>query len=124
MPVMSRGITGIEFDGPPELALCAGPVPVECKLGPRQRAVYFSELVIQFERLHRCRLGGLQRFSGGQRAEQVSTQQAIAVGDSGVRQRVLRIQVNRLMEVFNPLSQTGFGPLVPVKSAVQVKLIS
>src|SRR2546428_7488526 len=71
----SRGIARIEFDSPTEFALCAGPVPVEYKLRPRQRVVHFSEFVIQLERLHRCRLGVLQGLPGRQCSKQVPTEQ-------------------------------------------------
>src|ERR1017187_3069979 len=52
-PVVGAGITGIQFDSPIELALCAGPVPAMEKIGVSEGGVSFPEIRIDLERSHR-----------------------------------------------------------------------
>jgi hypothetical protein len=95
-------------------SLGSRPVPIEPELDVPHRDVRFGEIVIELERLERRGLRFRNRFYPVRAEEQVR------VGEPGVCKRVLRVLVDRLLEVLDGLFESADCALVPVSTAPQV----
>src|SRR5262245_26212430 len=87
-----------------------------------QRGVSLAELVINLERLPRRRLSpgaGLSR-----RRDFPVCSGDVGDGQPRVSRGVVRVELNRSLEVFDAFLNTLFGPFVPKEVAFHIKLIS
>src|SRR5437773_3494907 len=81
----------------------------------------FGESVIQGDRLARVELRLFVSLVNWNVA--VVDVQGIRVGESGIRQRVSRIERNRLLEVFDSFDDSFRGALVPRVAAAEIQSI-
>ena len=121
VPLMRGGVVGIQFDRASVFALRGVPIPLVRVDRIRQRRVRLGQLIVDRQRLLRRRpraREGLFRRQPGPDIEQV-----VDVGQAGVRQRVLRIDLDGLVEVLDGLVQPLGVALVPLEAALEVQLV-
>src|SRR5262249_47892252 len=97
----------VEFDGPLEFALARLPIPIEPDQRGGQRGVRFGQSLVQGQSLYS---GGLRaRHYGFGRRRAVDADQAITIGQSGIRQSVSVIEFDRLLEALDGLPERPRG---------------
>src|SRR4030095_11030383 len=90
-------------------------------IGLCQGRVSFGQRVVNLEGAQHRSHGFWQGLARG--SASILFQQRVAVGESDVSKRVVRVLVRRLLEMFNRSLQSFRGSLVPVISPLQIKLV-
>src|SRR6266571_5742031 len=118
VPEMGRRIIWVQFDGPLEFTLRASPVPVISSFDICQRRVSLGERVIDLQRFL-SQLPGFGKTVTG-RGPIVVVDQSVGISEPGIRQRIVRVLFESVVEVTDGLLYICFGPLVPKITALQV----
>ncbi len=79
------------------------PIPVITRCGRRKRSMSFGQRAVDFERPKPCSFGKGENLARRKHAER--TKRDIAIRESGLSKRVLRVSLERFMEVLNPQRQ-------------------
>ena len=120
---MRARVAGIEGDGPHEVAIGAGKVPVEAEAYHASSGVAFRQLGIEFQRA----VGGhprlLQEIGGRLRLPVRTAEQATAVGQSGVRARVLCVKRGGLFEHRDAVAHVRLGCPLAIGTALEGPLV-
>ena len=118
---MVRGrIVRLQLDGASELRLRLRPLP-ETAMGQAEGGMCFGERRVNFERLPRRRFCLGRRFDGGRSA--ILGDDRVAIRDTGISQRIIRVAVDGLMEKVERGQEARFRPLVPVEPALLIELV-
>ena len=98
------------------------PLPLVPEADVREADARFGKLRVELQGFHGRRLGAQK--GGARRHHAIARHQRVAVGQPCVGERVVRIERDGLLEVFDALAQVFFGAPVPVVAAFEVELIS
>ena len=96
-------------------------IPIEGHLNGRQHRSGFAEIGIDLQSLHCSRF--CLRECVSRRHMAVETQRNITFCKAGIGQRVSWIAFDRFAEISNSALETLRGPLGPLESALQVKVV-
>ena len=107
------GIVRIQIDRTAEFTLGGGPVAIIVEAHGGKRCVRFGERVVQIESFIYRRFGVRKRLRG--REVRKPSERCPAVRETVVRQCIIRISLNGLLEVSNRLFEVLFGSPVPEK---------
>src|SRR6185369_2792588 len=118
VPVMARRVVWIDLDRATVLTFCDGPVEVMANGCKAQRAVSLSRSGIELDCFGRILFGGCGRFC--ERSDTEDAEPVVVVGDSGVSERVVRIQLDRLFVTLERLRQAAFRVGVPVVASTEI----
>src|SRR4030042_2248004 len=105
--MMRIGILRVELNSPFKLLLRSFPVPLVFVFNEGSGSMTLGQAVIQID----CRLGGCQSFRKcvlG--SEEIEPQVAVAVSDARIRQSVVRVFFDSLLEASHPLLTSTQGP--------------
>ena len=108
--VVSLSAVRVELDRPLELLLRARPVVVAGDLEVPQYGVPFGEVVVDLEGPRDGHLRSSERLVGRDRTGHAESEIGVGEGDGGVCQRVVRVALDRLLEVLEALVHTFLGP--------------
>ena len=119
---MRRGVIRVQLDGSPELAPGCLPVPEVIKVEQPQRRVRLAQRVVEFDGLRR-RFRGLRR---GLRAryQAVPSEGVVRVGQPGISRGIVRVFLNRLLEIADGFPEIVGRALVQVVAPLQVELVA
>ena len=120
--MVGRGVSGIEADRELEFALGALPVPVLRGLHVSERGVRLGRIGIEHDRRRRA-CGGL-RPDLGRREHAIVRQEAVAVGQAAVRQRIVAVLDDGALEELHGLAKPLLGALVHVIAPLQIQVPS
>ena len=101
------------------LALCVVEL-VLVLVHDRERSVRLRERVVDLQRAPRRRRRARARF--GARHEPVVAEQAVGIGEPGVREREIGSAIDRFLEVLNAALQAVLGAGVPVVAPLQIQV--
>src|SRR6266581_8121138 len=118
---VSVGIVGTELDCLQKLSLGAWEIKVVVRLHLAENRMSFTEPRIQHQSFGGCCFGLRCAFPGGEHPEVVA--HVVRIGEAYVCQREIWIFFHRLLKELNALLNASPSSLVPVISALQVKLI-
>src|SRR5450631_187694 len=118
--MVGDGIVGIEIDGAAKFLLGSSRVPCAVEQGECEGSMRFRRLIVEFDRLLRRSQSARVGFAG--RHESVFAQQVVGVRKAHVSRSVTGIVNNGLGEVVDGLSQSLWGALFPVKTALEIEL--
>src|SRR5690348_17210760 len=96
MPLMSRGIVGIEFQRPFELGLSSRKIPIMLHLEAAQNSMGMSKSRVQLQCLAG---GGVRSGNGFAYGAAVTRQGGIGICQTGIRQRIARVFGNGLIKI-------------------------
>src|SRR6185295_15572191 len=85
--------------------------------------VNFGESAVDFERRQRGFASTSERLPWDDRGDSDISKLGVAVRESRVRKRVIRIEINRLVEAFDGPVKRFFGSLIPVITTLQIQSI-
>src|SRR3989442_11433857 len=120
VPLVRRRISGPQLDGPLELPLGSLPVVIMLADGT-EGSVTLGQGIVELDRLERVGLRLRQDVRGAGAA--VVHEQAVAIRQTGVRQRKVGVEGNGPFEESLRLSQRLFGTLVPQVAALQIQVV-
>src|SRR5205807_398593 len=117
----SKRISLVQLQSAFEIVFSAGPIPVINSLNVGESAVAFRQGIVYLQRFHCGTLGLRQDIVRWNHAMQ--SQKRICISQTGVGQRISRIDVYGLLEVFRAFSETVSRSLAPEISSLQVTLV-
>src|SRR6516164_24638 len=97
--------TWIELESPPELPLGTGPVPIKSEFDVGKGSVSFRKHIVQLNCPYGC---GLRFGHYLQRSPQKRALVEISIRQTCIRQGIIGVNRERLLEVFNGLLNTFF----------------
>ena len=120
-PVVRRGIAGIQRDRTPESLLALGPFPLVKRSDEGKRSLGLSQHRIELQSLECGLFGVRQRLV--RTHQPIVGEKRIGVGKARISRSGIRIGLNGLFEVTNASIEPFAGPFIPVKSALQIKVV-
>src|SRR5215216_7231270 len=122
VPMMARGVVGIDLDGATMLAFRNRPVEVVTNGSEAEPAVCFGGSRVELD----CFRSVL--FSGGgslrERANAEDAEPVVVIGNACVSERVIGIELDRFFVTLERLCETDFGVRAPVITTAQVSFES
>ena len=99
VPLMRRLVAGIQLNGSFVLAFGGRAITIVMQCGPRQRCVGFGKTVVELE----CFNGSSSGFWKSVFGRQINpkTSNVVGISQPRISDRVIRVEINRLFEVFS-----------------------
>ncbi len=119
VPLVRRGVGGIQLDGPLKFSPGGFPVPIVDEQAPGERGVGLGEGVVELESLPR--VGFRPRKPFGDRDAAIVQLKRVRIGEPGVGRRVAAVLLDGLLEISDRLSDSLLGALVPGVTAFEVE---
>ena len=119
---MAGGVVGIDFDRAAVLAFCDGPVEVMTNSCEAERAVGFGGSRIQLHCFGGVLFCGRRSFCERPNAE--NAKPVVVIGDAGVGESIIRIQLDRFLVTLERFCETDFRVRVPVITTAEISLES
>src|ERR1700693_1420096 len=120
VPLVSRGIVGVEFESLLELCLSPGKIPIVLHLVDAKNGMGASQGRVQLQGPAGGGIRFLVVFAGN---AIITRQYAIGIGQTRIRQSVAGVFSDGLIEVGNCCLNVGVSSLVPRITAFQVEFI-
>src|ERR1700687_4617739 len=119
---MALSVAGIQLKRSFELSFSASKIPIVIEKNFCQRGMSFPQLRVKGQSLRRCFSRPAVVFFLRQSCTGVQAKH-IDVGQSRIREGIIWILLDRLLEIFDSLLRSVLRPLLPRIAALQVKLI-
>src|SRR5260370_4968646 len=120
VPLVGRGIVGVEFQGLFVLSLSSGKIPVVLHLVAGQNGMGMSQRRIQLQRLAGSGVRLRIVFAG---SATIIRQYAIGIGQARIRQSVAVVFVDGLIKIRDCVVKVSMLPLVPRVTPLQIQFI-
>ena len=118
---MSRCGVGIELDCAFKFVFGPRPIPIVIFPNQGQRDVALGQRIINLDGLRGCGFRVLPRLQ--RRNVSGVSHEIICIGESRIRLSVIRIFLHGLIEIITGFFESILRPFVPIKEALQIKLV-
>src|SRR5438105_4535274 len=122
VPLMRGCVVWIQFNGSFVFSFGAGEIVIVVVENASERGMRLGQSVVERQGFQR----GLPRFRQGFTGRQtaIDWKQCVSIGETGMGQRIIRVERDGLVEILNRLLNILWRALVPIETSFQIKLIS
>lgn len=124
VPIARHRMIRVQRQRPLEFLRRARPIKLVNRANAAERGVRFGQGFINRQRLLHRGLGLGLGHSLLRRQKALKTEQNMTVGQTGISQRIARLQANRLLAKRDALPQARLGAFVQIKARLQIQIIS
>src|SRR5713101_614784 len=123
MPMVSRCVTWVQFNGPPKFLFGRIKIPIEAIEAECKRVVGFAERAVQFQSFNCCGLCLGERLLGSHDRILPVPQQSIRVSQTGICLGIFRVLLDCLIEESEGSLQTIGRSLIPEVAPFEIGLV-